>query len=410
MGGLAGHLMHVHEDWDLTFGDIKQIVMLAAGGQLEDCCEKVDGVNLFVTWDAASGVVKAARGKGDIAAGGLTHDDLVQKYARQPMAAQTFSHGFRAVSQGLLSLSERVLLAAFGTRGNIWYSIEILWAGNPNVIKYDGSRIIFHRNGSGERMPDGNPGDKDVIAHTFPALQLAIGRMLLPPDWRIQGSTPIGPLDMHPGDACRTLGEIDKVMSQVIGVKELTTLDEYIQTRLNAYVKLPWLDSRRRTQFIRRLMQDKSAPTIIEITKGLTKDQASTLRAINSTSDFLLSSVTEDIAIILRDFASILLMGAKSQLVADPETEANRIRDAVLDAHMRLCLTSDEASHLLATRNMANIGSLERVVAIEGIVFTYKGKTYKFTGTFAPVNQILGALRYRKPNESELVRQAITIG
>ena len=36
------------------------------------------------------------------------------------------------------------------------------------------------------------------------------------------------------------------------------------------------------------------------------------------------------------------------------------------------------------------IGGFSRVVPSEGIVFIYKGKTYKFTGAFAPVNQITG--------------------
>ena len=40
------------------------------------------------------------------------------------------------------------------------------------------------------------------------------------------------------------------------------------------------------------------------------------------------------------------------------------------------------------------IGGLNSIVPSEGIVFKYKGKTYKFTGAFAPVNQILGLLNF----------------
>jgi hypothetical protein len=36
------------------------------------------------------------------------------------------------------------------------------------------------------------------------------------------------------------------------------------------------------------------------------------------------------------------------------------------------------------------LGGIERIVANEGLVFFYNGKTYKLTGTFAPLNQILG--------------------
>ncbi len=40
------------------------------------------------------------------------------------------------------------------------------------------------------------------------------------------------------------------------------------------------------------------------------------------------------------------------------------------------------------------IGGLSAIVPSEGIVFKYNGKIYKFTGAFAPVNQILGLLNF----------------
>ena len=42
------------------------------------------------------------------------------------------------------------------------------------------------------------------------------------------------------------------------------------------------------------------------------------------------------------------------------------------------------------------IGGFDAVLPSEGIVFQHKGKTYKLTGAFAPVNQILGIFRYGK--------------
>ena len=36
------------------------------------------------------------------------------------------------------------------------------------------------------------------------------------------------------------------------------------------------------------------------------------------------------------------------------------------------------------------IGGTDKIVPNEGIVFVYNGKTFKLTGTFAPLNQILG--------------------
>ena len=40
------------------------------------------------------------------------------------------------------------------------------------------------------------------------------------------------------------------------------------------------------------------------------------------------------------------------------------------------------------------IGGVDAIVPSEGIVFKYKGKTYKFTGAFAPINQITGLIYF----------------
>ena len=43
---------------------------------------------------------------------------------------------------------------------------------------------------------------------------------------------------------------------------------------------------------------------------------------------------------------------------------------------------------------LSSLGGIDKIVPVEGIVFKYKGKTYKFTGAFAPVNQILGLVSF----------------
>ena len=40
------------------------------------------------------------------------------------------------------------------------------------------------------------------------------------------------------------------------------------------------------------------------------------------------------------------------------------------------------------------IGGTKSIVPSEGIVFKYNGKTYKFTGAFAPINQISGLISF----------------
>ena len=41
-----------------------------------------------------------------------------------------------------------------------------------------------------------------------------------------------------------------------------------------------------------------------------------------------------------------------------------------------------------------SIGGVDSIVPSEGIVFKYGGRTYKFTGAFAPINQITGLISF----------------
>ena len=40
------------------------------------------------------------------------------------------------------------------------------------------------------------------------------------------------------------------------------------------------------------------------------------------------------------------------------------------------------------------IGGVESIIPTEGLVFVYKGKTFKLTGTFAAINQLMGIIKY----------------
>ena len=48
----------------------------------------------------------------------------------------------------------------------------------------------------------------------------------------------------------------------------------------------------------------------------------------------------------------------------------------------------------LQIEKLEAIGGLNAIVPSEGLVFKYKGNLYKFTGAFAPINQILGSIKF----------------
>ena len=70
MGALAGHLAHLQENLDFTFGELKGVLGSVTSGDMP-AVEKVDGQNIFFKWtvDPDTGEVRTARNKGNLAKG-----------------------------------------------------------------------------------------------------------------------------------------------------------------------------------------------------------------------------------------------------------------------------------------------------------------------------------------------------
>jgi len=93
MGSLGGHMSHLWEDLDLTFGDINEIFYQACTGNLR-ATEKFDGINLHFRVDASGDLRFSTSGKHrDV--GGLTQAQFSKLMENHP-AQQTFLDGAEA--------------------------------------------------------------------------------------------------------------------------------------------------------------------------------------------------------------------------------------------------------------------------------------------------------------------------
>jgi len=84
-------------------------------------------------------------------------------------------------------------------------------------------------------------------------------------------------------------------------------------------------------------------------------------------------------------------------MAASPSATTQKLRKDVIKAFKELQSGGnvDKLKKLkIQIEKLQAIGGLDAIVPSEGIVFKYKGKIYKFTGAFAPINQILGSLKF----------------
>ena len=97
------------------------------------------------------------------------------------------------------------------------------------------------------------------------------------------------------------------------------------------------------------------------------------------------------------ELGSEILKNLDGFLAVNPQKAVQKIKKELKTAISGLRTSKDIKKIALLKKNLQKIDSIggsSAIVPSEGLVFKYKGKTYKFTGAFAPVNQILGLLRF----------------
>jgi hypothetical protein len=96
---------------------------------------------------------------------------------------------------------------------------------------------------------------------------------------------------------------------------------------------------------------------------------------------------------------AVVLKNATNYLAVNPDKAVQQIKRDMAELIRELETTNNPATLQKLKTELARIqrlGGFDSIVPTEGIVFVYGGNTYKLTGAFAPVNQILGVLKYAR--------------
>jgi hypothetical protein len=101
--------------------------------------------------------------------------------------------------------------------------------------------------------------------------------------------------------------------------------------------------------------------------------------------------------ILFFDVGAEIMKNVSGWLAASPDSAVQGIKKR-LDAAIKDVRSKKDLKKLnrlkIQLDRLNAIGGLDAIVPSEGIVFKYKGKTYKFTGAFAPINQITGLMTF----------------
>ena len=411
-GGVAGHMSHLYEDPSLTFTKMKEILLAASEGELEGA-EKVDGQNLFLSYDINSGKAKAARNKSNIKAGGLSASELAQKFAGRGTVEDAFNDAFEAFERAVEKFSDEEKLEIFGPNTNIYYNAEIQDPRNANVINYDFKALKIHRDGHAEfDRETGAPTDKDVTKNTV-AIQNALERVQdeLEGEHRVEMNALRKLLKLEDESIIQdTLARLEAAINEE-GISDNQTVGDYVVARLSDMIdEAVNLESEAKKLVIKKILGVKGI-NINKILKMIPDPQdKATVRELIKRSADLKRKAIEPIEDIIHDFAVEMLSIFQSAYVVDNSAEAMRLRDEVKNAIEQIQKSGSKEANEVLVQQLKKLEKLDKTLtAAEGFVFIYDGKTYKLTGNFAPINQILGLFKYgrgkippiQKVNEQE---------
>jgi len=399
-GGAAGHMSHPFDERDLTFGDFKKIIEAGLSGDLtfeEDPTEKTDGQNVFAT--VQDGQVKFARNKTELK-NPMDLKTFKQKFEghASKMVEETFQFAAEDLANALIKLSAKDLEAF--DNGKNFMNMELIYSKNPNVIYYDRDIIQFHgikiTDGEGNIIGDENKYAK-TIAKALEDVKAHVGKVftIIPPQIIKIGKD----LDFDTNKA-KFIKKVEDLRTRY----NLTDADE-----VSKYHEMWWrelIDNNfpdltqdfKEGLLLRWAYDDKKTLNMRSLDKELGKDQSELIKKFDK--EDVKKKYKENIRPfedLFLELGSIILKNASNFVAANPAAEMQRLHTQIRTEADKIKTGGDVAQIdkvIGELERLDRIGGIDSIIPTEGIVFVYKGKTMKLTGTFAAINQLMGIIKY----------------
>jgi hypothetical protein len=408
-GGAYGHMAHPFDDKELTFGDLKKIIELGLGGNLsreDNVTEKLDGQNIMVSWK--DGKLIAARNKGHIKNGGATALDtkgIMSKFKGRGDIRNAFVYAMKDLEKAIKKLSQKQKDKIFNNGYN-FMNMEVMWPKSSNVIDYDKAELVFH--GALKYNDKGN------VIGEVPGSGRMLQGMIRQINQHIQKKYKIGKpvfLDVPKHQDFskmkgKFLGRLSKLKHRY-GLKDNDTLALYHQKWWEVFISQEYpkkLSGKVVEGLVKRWAFFDKSYSIPMIKADMKKTDFFDEKVLESILSFDKKDHAKQVKENMRPFEVLffevgaeILKNVKGFMAANPDKAVQNMKKK-LSAAIKDVQGGGDLKKLNRLKTQLDrfkaIGGSKSIVPSEGIVFKYKGKTYKFTGAFAPVNQITGLMSF----------------
>jgi hypothetical protein len=392
-GGAYGHMSHPFDDMDLTFGDLKDIISKALNGDLGVVREKTDGQALAISWK--NGRLIAARNKGNLANAGANAmgiEDVASKFAGRGGLTDAYNFAMKDLSAAIQSLSDAQRKKIFN-EGKCFMNLEVIWPTSVNVIPYGQALLVFHNTTCYDEKgvaigADG--GAAGTLAGMIKQVNADVQSK-----YTIQGPpiTEIPKSEDLSSKQNKYISKLKKLQSE-FGLKDSDNVANYHQSwwdwwiTSNVPIKVDKLTKEaliRRWAFgdkgfrLNTISNEELQKWAIEHDKvNVAKQQKDNIKPFEEIFLGVGADVLEFVGSVLTVHPEKAIRSMKQKF----KQVASQVRNGGSPAQIQKLKSELE--------RLNQLGGIDKIVANEGLVFFYNGKTYKLTGTFAPLNQILG--------------------
>ena len=400
-GGAAGHMQHPFDDKDLTFGDFKAMVDAGLRGKLdfeEDPTEKTDGQNVFAT--IQNGQVKFARNKTELK-NPMSLSEFRNKFEghASKLVQDTFQFAADDLAKLLMKLSPADQEKYFNN-GKDFMNMELIYSLNPNVIHYDTDVIQFHgikeTDGEGNIIGTNNRPAKEIV-NILQKVKSDIGKTfkIIPPKVvKLQQDVDFSK------NKKKFINQVN-ALEKRYGLTDGDSVARYHEMWWRELIdkEFPKLGQDIKEGLLRRWAYgDKKSLNMRSLDKATGPKEAAIIKKFDK--EDVKKKQKENIRPfedLFLELGSIIMKNASEFLAANPSDEAQRLRREIETQASKIKKTGGVEQIKKVEGELARlsrIGGIESIFPTEGIVFKYKGKIYKLTGTFAAINQLLGIIKF----------------
>jgi len=396
-GGAYGHMNHPFDiEMNLTFGDLKQIVTKALNGDLDLAREKTDGQALAISW--VNGRLVAARNKSHTknkGEGAMTIGQVAQQFAGRGALTDAYTFAMNDLSKAISALSEPQRKKIFKD-GACFMNLEVIYPQNANVIPYGQPLLVFH--GTFEYNKEG-----EIIGENQSAASILAG-MIKQVNKHVQDTYTIQGPPMQSLPKSESLSKLQgKYISMINRLqKEFNLSDsdgvaDYHQAWWTDFVEkgAKKLDIGSKIGLVKRWAFGDKSMRINQIQDDKIKAWADKTDKQDQ-QKIMKNNIMKFEEIFLGVGADVLEF-MESVLTANPSDATKQLRNELGNAIKQIKASGNPQKIdklKIELQRLNTLGGFDKIVPNEGIVFVYGGNTYKLTGAFAPLNQILGIFKY----------------